>query len=243
MERVYAERLVNDGQLRIKTASDYRDPSRNSYPVLDPQEGRHRLETTEADLVYERPVQFAGFEAFDPHTMVNRETGAIWASNVFVDRGAEAQRILSLSESGMPEVGRRMDPRYDTVVEIRSVVGFFIRVARRLVELGLTVNPYLGRCVYDGSTQWVDPLSDRRVKRIPRVLTKDSSYDWQREVRLVFPAGTRSSLPSAVHMVGCAFDVGPWAEEVKLIDVVVPDCRPYVRILESSKGTETSPQR
>jgi len=189
MERKFAEKLVSQGALRLGAIADYRRTEVHTGTVLDTGEGRQRFDLCEADLLYESPDVFDEdeWECFGTDAIVNQRTNAFMCGNVFHDSvGADRHLIYCLTSRLDGRLMAQLDTKYDVAVRIPSAIGFFIGVARYLIAGGVTKRPYIGRCIYDGSTKWQNPLNGRG-KQIPRALQKSKRFASQEEIRMVFP--------------------------------------------------------
>lgn len=186
MELAHARSAVEHGQLQLTPVWKYRDQP-GTGDVKDQREGLERMVGFTEDAVTEGFIHIEGanFKALPGGVLVDQNSGArIWNVNTI---GVPFDRayVLCLTPRGDAECARDLDERYNAAIKIKKPIGFFIAVARHLVERNITATPLFGRCVYDGTTTYVDHNGTLRM--IPRAFLKRADHRPYSEVRMVFP--------------------------------------------------------
>lgn len=177
--------LVNEGKVRISSLDVYRSFDAAAGSIVDASEGKQRTELVDADMVIEHPTNFIGWETWSPEFVVGPR-GQVFAHNTYYSEAANNQYVFCLSTSGDATTSKDLHLDYDSIVEVTDPIGLFICLSRHLIANGLTVSPFLGSCIYDGTQVWEDFRGRKKI--IPRALQKRSDHSKHAEVRFVFPA-------------------------------------------------------
>ena len=212
MEKKYAEELVNYGKIRINSLNYYRDIELHGKAVGD--EAENTLNAVSVIKGSKTGDQLNELERmfFKSAPGVDSATWAIANATFLFPLQGRPTYGYCLSDALSQELLERMNyenqlvgnPPYDTCVRIKDHVSFVRLLSKHLIDKNLRYYGH-GHCSYrTRDIPWEEWR--RRGQQCP-AFVKDSSYAWQKEVRVLFETRSHDDFEPIDIVIGGLVDL------------------------------------
>lgn len=179
MERKYAEELINDGKILLRTLSDFRKSENYTAEIGDSGEGTKTIH-------FKNQRTYIGMNdiplSLTPYFMCDNTSTFQFG----IDTKINIQNdylVFCLSKAKSLTVMQKMDRKYDTCVEIFQPKHFFSAIVKALQVKAPSLKYIISDCIYENRV-----FNEYTDQGYPEALLKPKDYSYQQEVRIIFYA-------------------------------------------------------